>query len=461
MSSWARRAIQCVLIVLMAWGVGVPFPQTALDVRVEVFYDGVWNNITTDVFDRDGDHSIVITRGRNDEGVRCDPGVARLKLNNVNGKYSPRNPTSPLYGKIGRNTQLRISVVHNAVTYTRFVGEITAWPPKWDLSGKDVWVDLQAWGIMRRLGQGASPVQSALRRTILGKNITGGTLLAYWTAEDGSTADHSASALPGGPPLNVPGGLTLADDDTLAGSLPLPTRAVGTPEITGRVHLAPATGTSWTYDLWIRGPVVNAGQTELFTAAGEIWEIFQNSIGEVDIFHTTAGGTVTFVMGTTAANGVTSDTWHSIRLVATQNGANTDLQLIINGVSKATGTKTATSIGVPTRVQINDPAALGADTGWLHYGHVNVWDGIPSVNFYQAGLGWSGERADVRIQRLCDEESVSVVITGSSSAKMGPQRIAAFLDNLENAANTDRGFLFEQRAVAGLAYRTNMSRYGQ
>ena len=77
------------------------------DVKVELFYDNQWNGIaaTAPVYNRDG---ITITRGRQDETSQPAPMTASLTIGNKTGKYNPKNPTSELYGKIGRNTPLRI-----------------------------------------------------------------------------------------------------------------------------------------------------------------------------------------------------------------------------------------------------------------------------------------------------------------------------------------------------------------
>lgn len=83
------------------------FPQTPLDARIDLLVDGAWSNITSDVLVRDG---VTITRGRADEAARVDPSSTSLTLENRDGRYSPRNPVGALYGKIGRNTRLRVGV---------------------------------------------------------------------------------------------------------------------------------------------------------------------------------------------------------------------------------------------------------------------------------------------------------------------------------------------------------------
>lgn len=77
------------------------------DISVELYYGGRWNDITDDV---NASQDIVVTRGRRDEATRSDPARCALLLKNRDGKYSPRNPLSPLFDTIGRNTPLRVRV---------------------------------------------------------------------------------------------------------------------------------------------------------------------------------------------------------------------------------------------------------------------------------------------------------------------------------------------------------------
>lgn len=83
------------------------FPDDPTGVAVELLLDGEWVDVTGDVYTRDG---IAITTGRHDEGARVDAGTCTFTMNNQEGKYSPRNPRSPYYGRLTRNTPVRVSV---------------------------------------------------------------------------------------------------------------------------------------------------------------------------------------------------------------------------------------------------------------------------------------------------------------------------------------------------------------
>lgn len=66
-----------------------------------------WANISTDVRT---ENEITIKRGRSDEQSSASPSELTISINNKDGKYSPRNPVSPIYGQIGRNTPIRVSL---------------------------------------------------------------------------------------------------------------------------------------------------------------------------------------------------------------------------------------------------------------------------------------------------------------------------------------------------------------
>lgn len=82
------------------------FPDSPLDLAVELQLAGTWTDITSKVLiDR---APLRITRGRTSEGSRVEPSKCTLTLDNRDGRFSPRNPSGPYYGSIGRNTPLRV-----------------------------------------------------------------------------------------------------------------------------------------------------------------------------------------------------------------------------------------------------------------------------------------------------------------------------------------------------------------
>ena len=89
------------------------FPQTILPIKARLDLDGDGDyetDITSYVMPRDNSGRISIERGRSREGQEVDPGRCTFQLNNRDGRFSPKNPTGPYYGQLGRNTGIQISV---------------------------------------------------------------------------------------------------------------------------------------------------------------------------------------------------------------------------------------------------------------------------------------------------------------------------------------------------------------
>jgi hypothetical protein len=75
-------------------------------IGLELYYGGAWHDITADL----SDGGVQITRGRSAEGQEIDPAQMSCLLSNATGTYSPRHPSSALYGLVGRNTPIRFWV---------------------------------------------------------------------------------------------------------------------------------------------------------------------------------------------------------------------------------------------------------------------------------------------------------------------------------------------------------------
>lgn len=458
------------------------FPVTALDVTVEAYYDATWNDITDYVFDRDGRNSITITRGRGNGSARCEPSRASLQLNNADGRFSPRNPNSPLFGKIGRNTKLRIKVTENAVTYTRFVGEVTAWPARWDPSESDVWVPLEACGILRRLQQGAPPLRSPLFRAISGIAAGDYQPIDYWPAEDGTTSTQIANAMPGGATSFPASGVSFSQGGP-AGSAPLIVANAG---FAANFFVRQYAATSrWALQWVMNVPAQPAALTTLFevrSTGGSVatwrFQVEPDAFAGQDDYHwrgyDSTGSLIADTRVSMGGPGAPSEAefyggWYSWFagvyessgfMVATTGVSDGDLYEL------ATVDSSPLAAGVSGAVR-DFTVSVDASLDGIGLGHFSVFvdPAFHPFNDSHANAralnGWAGEQAHERVERLCREQGIAIETIGTQSALMGPQRIATLMDLLEDCANTDRGFLYEQREDVGLAYRCNASRFNQ
>jgi hypothetical protein len=426
--------------------------------KVELFYDGQWNDETAYAFTR---NPIPIGRGRADESRHVEPSHAAITLDNRTGRFTPRNAASPLHGKIGRNTPVRVS---NGAS-VRFTGEIPAWPPSWNHKGNDAWISVQAAGVMRRLGQGASPLRSAARR---GTEASGP--VAYWPLDDGKDSKSAAPVIgtaPMTPNLSspMPG---FAASSGVRWLEPMPTFDGS---LKGRVAMSDA-ATEWGIGAIVlpaegsAGPDLAAQYDE--PAAGAdymLMGLFQLSAGTETI-----RSYWTFVPDTGSSTGDDFD-WsapglldgqpHYLELHVFQNGANIEHEVFMDGEALSLSAGTGVITGRTLRGVDNGYVGGVDDTAC---GHFAVWDDLDAMaGVAAAALGHRGEPAGERIERLSAEQGVTFTSTGdlADTAAMGPQPIDTFLDLLRECAAADGGILYEPRDSLALAYRTRMDLYNQ
>ncbi|MFI1324543.1 hypothetical protein ACH4TI_15040 [Streptomyces rochei] len=107
-----------------------------LDMLTELNIDGVWTKVPT--YERD---TVVVEHGSPDRASQTDPGQLTITINNRDGRFSPRNPMSPYYGKIGRNSLIRLSVP-NEESFLQLDGDPAAYASTPDAAALDLTMDL-------------------------------------------------------------------------------------------------------------------------------------------------------------------------------------------------------------------------------------------------------------------------------------------------------------------------------
>jgi hypothetical protein len=436
-----------------------PFPQSPLDVVVQIYVDGSWIDITPSVYGG-GRAQIEVTRGRANEAGQVDPSRARFQLNNRDGQFSPRNPTSWLYGKIGRNTQVRIAIGADV----RFSGEISEWPQRWDTSGTDIYVPVEASGILRRLGQGATPLKSTMYRgyTSIGNFLPSqdAAPVAYWPCEDAEGSTVLGSGL-GGPPMTVSGTPTLASNTDFKCSSPLP--LLTSSEWTGTVPAYPDTGF---VGVWMLVSFPSVGGTNgqaifrLFTTGSVVrWDLVYITGGTLALKGYDADGTEV-ANQTVLGFGLNANPQRVILQLQTTGGSNLDWELkgqhLDGTIVGSSGTFAGLTVSRALRVVVNPGQGLGD----VAFGHVAVHKAtrLPS-DLIDEFIAHVGETAGRRVERLCDEESITFRAVGDldATSPMGAQLPKTLVELLREAADADQGILYEPRDVFGLAYRTRDS----
>jgi len=349
----------------------------------------------------------------------------------------------------------------------RFHGEGVAWPQRWDVTGNDVYVPMQAAGILRRLqAPSAPPLSSPMYRAYT--RITGTTApVAYWPCEDGSSATQIASGLTGGNPITFSGSPSLATDSSFACSNPLP--QINSSVWTGVIpaYTAPASPAN-TLRFLMKVPSASPPAdgtilASLFTfGTSARTDLIWHTGGALQLKgYTSAGGTL-FDTGPVIFAAVDELLRVSVELIP--SGGNIQYQLLTlqpgAGTGLVQGGTVAGSIGNATEVII---APNGGVTSAV-IGHISVQAALDSLFNLGAALNaWTGEFAGNRFARLCNEEGLPYRVYGypGDTVTMGAQTTQTLLALLQECEDADRGLITETRAALALSYRTRVSMFNQ
>lgn len=346
---------------------------------------------------------------------------------------------------------------------TLFYGQISERPTRWNLAGTDITVPIEAAGPLRQLSQGAKALRSAIYRAIVAAGP-----VAYWPLEDGLVSTQAASGLLGGVPLGVVLGAPgfgssqkpVGSAASLQLALPDTLRAPVTMSPTGE----------WSVEVWLRGEPGTTTSTNLsWTTPGgtvaEQWTLTASPISNALrlSYESFATGTASSTLLLTASPLPVADgAWRHVVVSAEQVGSDTRVALLVDGAVMDVQDVAAEPTAPIAAVQVGSGTVAGDPYGQVN--HLAIWDQlIDGAARDIAGAGHAGERAAVRIGRLCAEENVPVVIRGdaSATAPMGPQGVDTFVNLLRQAEAADRGILYELRNAPGVDYRTVADLYNQ
>ncbi|MER6603906.1 hypothetical protein [Streptomyces parvus] len=343
----------------------------------------------------------------------------------------------------------------------RFHGEISAWPTRWDVSGADVWVPVEAAGIRRRLGQGQKALASTLRR-----RIPAFAPVAYWPMEDEDGATQAYSPIENVAPLAVTG-FRFGQDSTLAGSSALPAVEAGA-RMVGTVPAPPSATNQWSVHMVYA--VDSAPTTDAvflaWQATGTVrrWRIVQRT-GHADIQGYDEDGALVVDQGVIIGDDV-FEGWQRFYFWVSQSGGTVTWRLDWNNIGGPAGGIGSTYSGTAGRVTRIE-TEFGASVSGLKVGHLGVFPVASTAAYTLADHGFSRETSIARMRRLANEESAQVDLTwidGDTAAdteRLGPQRPDTLLNLVQEGADTDGGILYEPAHRLGLVYRDRASLYNQ
>jgi len=453
----------------------VTFPATPLACKVYIALGAdltqpgtwTWTDITQWVRFADG---ITTSQGRPDESGTVRVSSASLRLDNRDGRFSRRNPSSPYYGRLTYNTPIWGTVDPGTGVVTRLQMYVNEWPTRWDRSGRDSTVPITCAGILRRLAQGSDP-KSALRRTFTAVGAVEPT--AWWPLEDGSKALAGASGLPGGAftdPIVGPavfGASPIGDSGAASGANFLGGGGLTAP--TGRAVAAAPDG--WEFECVVGFetlPTLTVGQAvAVVQASSGVDPAATMGIGISNISGTLYWVDYIFDSGgsggislSTVTQVVTGRTYH-LRGVAFQSGAAGRFRWYVDGTSALDGFDF--TLMMPDKLQVNvsyDPTLpdLCAFPDFVAHLAFRTPYLVAASTTQPAATGYAGEMAHTRIARLCEEEGgVPLATTATVSAALGAQSVGTFLSGVREAEAVDQGVVYE--TAWGLGYQALSERY--
>ncbi len=394
-------------------------------------------------------------------GIEVREGIGGTVRASVDWTAVTAGATSHTDGQSNVWTPSGSAVVTNR--HYRFVGEVTAWPQKWGLKGAaQAYSPIECSGVLRRLGQGSSPLQSAMRRGCAALP----NLVGYWPMEDAEGA-KSLQVVQGRQAAKLIGDVDVAAFTGFDATDHLPTLG------TGRIYCAvtPYLESGEAQIRWLSS-VPTAGITT--DNAVMLRVRTASSLGWVDVCYTTTGnwyaklynnlGVLVDTTSTLASSFNDMDMRLSLQLK--QNGTGVDVTLVSVEAGQPSGvtlTETTASLvlGQITSVDFNPDSV---DVGSIAVGHVTVEKGITSIfDLAPQFAAYAGERADTRMLRLASENAISLAVVGAGAGceRMGPQGIDDLVALLGEAATSDGGVLFEPRTENALRYRSLESLWSQ
>lgn len=352
---------------------------------------------------------------------------------------------------------------------TRFIGEVTSWPVRWETK-HDIVVQIEASGISRRMGQGASPVRSPMFREFTNPSRSG--IFAYWPMEDEASATEFASAVDGHPAMRLPAGsgVTPASYSAWAPSAPVPVFTSGVAR--AAVPNYTATGeTAFRFFAHVpSGGVTGTDQLFRFSTTGtaRTWSVWINTSGALDLRAYDVDGTQILSTGFDAFN--INGKHVSIGVELVQNGANINVLLLVVYLDQAdwptTGTAAsesatllANTVGTVTEARFGASGLLnGTALGHLALATVQT----AYANTFDALLGWNGETTSARLYRLALEELAFCFSASISDERMGLQGMQTLLALMREAEAADQGIFLDSRDLYPVfRFRDRNSLYNQ
>jgi len=402
--------------------------------------------------------SVPFAGGAQNQGSDADPAQIGLVLNNTDGRFTARNPSSPYYPGVVRNVPLYLGVTWDGAgeEYELLTGFVSGWPIQPNAGLIDVLTPVTATGRLRRMRRTSKAVLSPLRRSI----ATNPTTVAYWPLE----AQSGQTAMSAARDASITGSPSWSGTNNLTGSDTLPSMDANT-SIVMSVPTHTFSNNQWQIDwymCWPTGAPVQPTPIVRINTNGTARTIDIAS-SSLQTFLTLYDNTQTIITNTVGNGTVpTPGVFQHYRINAIDSAGTVTISVSVADITQgggvsAVGQLATSPVGAPTRITV----LANASTQGLQIGHFAVYDNFGFTTLDNAAFGWAGEFATNRVMRICAENNIPVAVANTTilSQKMGPQPLGTVATILDDCAAMDNGLLHDAGPLGALVYASGASRY--
>jgi hypothetical protein len=447
------------------------FPRTPLSLTIEAGFGAdrtadpsTW--VLTDLTDRwEAAVEVTIKDGGSEGATQAEAGEISLALLNPDGQLTPDDARSQWWPYVTEGTPLRLTL--NAgfgdQVFTAYISTIKPTHP--GRSKHLALVTITARGAFEFLGRGKA-LKPPLQRVTLAAGA-----VQVWPLDDGRDATQAASAIAAGAPLLVVGEPEMAAVEGPAGAqqrMPeLVTDAAYNGVLVADLNLDDTAG--WTVEAWFKATTSAPDAFATFLS----WRT-NGTFGTQWLVTAVRSASTTHIVNVTAvrADGSTSSInlfdisaydgrWHHVRVSVHQDTATqVTRRYWLDGILAFSGTVSPHTIDRPRSIKVGGFGEFEiGDTESLSVAYPAIYGTDSPAEVYAAGLGYVGETASDRIERVSNELGVPVTIVAGDSAPMGAQPAETYMAIIRECAATDGGRLSEHNW--GVRYRPLSTLYNQ
>jgi hypothetical protein len=345
----------------------------------------------------------------------------------------------------------------------RFWGEVAELPQRWDSTGTDIFVPVQAADFMRRLTQGENSLDSALYAYLSSRT----DLLSYFPLEEETGATRLSNLAPLGEKGRFNDVSFGADAELPASKSVLTFNSAASYATSYGQRRGKGVQDYASFVFHFKLPAVPVSEIQLvslgFTANGGYrYTLNLDATGwVVRMFN--AAGTALDTASVTYGSFMSPDRWTAVRFQTHELGTGfieMELAWIDIENQQIAGTTAQFSMD-PMGMQSTWNFAANAALDGLKLAHVFMGQAPLEMTsqFLQAATAYASERAGTRLLRLAEEAGIDLYVIGDpeDTERMGAQSVATRSQVIEDCVAVDGGLIYSRRDALALGYRTQKS----